>query len=136
MNRPFRITATMLFTAITFLVAGELASGTHPEFVAMMAGTMLCIAVTFNLLGGLKTISGIGFTGFALCTIVISQFAKVLFFEAADKNLEAPYLTIKVYLVCLLYTSITTQLPGFISAAPHRKMPVSQLRRRQLQALP
>jgi hypothetical protein len=65
----------------------------------MMAGTVFCAAVTFNLLGGLKTISGIGFTAFALGTIVISQFAKVLFFEAADKNLEAPYLTIKVYLV-------------------------------------
>ncbi len=112
MNRPFRITATMLFTAITFLVAGELASGTHPEFVAMMAGTMLCIAVTFNLLGGLKTISGIGFTGFALCTIVISQFAKVLFFEAADKNLEAPYLTIKVYLVFYFFIMMGTFVYG------------------------
>ena len=92
----------MLFTAITILVAGELASGTQPEFVAMMAGTITCIAVTFNLLGGLRTIAGIGFTGFALCTIVISQFAKVVFFEAADKNLEAPNLTIKVYLVFYL----------------------------------
>ena len=99
MNRPFKITAGMLFAAVTFLVAGELISGTAPEFVAMMAGTIFCIAITFNLLGGFKTISGIGFTGFALCTIVISQFAKVLFFEGADKNLEAPYLTIKVYLV-------------------------------------
>jgi hypothetical protein len=99
MDRPFRITAAMLFASITFLMAGELAAGTDPEFVAMMAGTMTCIAVTFNLLGGFRTISGIAFTGFALCTIVISQFAKVLFFEAADKNLEAPYLTIKVYLV-------------------------------------
>lgn len=99
MGKPFTITAGMLFTAITFLVAGELAAGTEPEFVAMMAGTMICIAVTFNILGGLRTISGIGFTAFALSTIVISQFAKVLFFEAADKNLEAPYLTIMVYLV-------------------------------------
>jgi len=37
MDRPFRITAVMLFTAITFLVAGELAAGTQLEFVAMMA---------------------------------------------------------------------------------------------------
>src|ERR1035438_3940821 len=35
MDRSFRITATMLFTGITFLVAGELAAGTKPEFVAM-----------------------------------------------------------------------------------------------------
>ncbi len=105
MDRPFRITAAMLFTGISILAAGELAAGTKPEFVVMMAGTILCAAVTFNILGGLRTISGIAFTGFALCTIVISQFAKVLFFEAADKNLEAPYLTINVYLVfysCLM----------------------------------
>jgi hypothetical protein len=105
MDRSFRISAGMMVAAVTFLVVGELASGTHPEFVAMMAGTITCIAVTFNLLGGVKTISGIGFAGFALCTIVVSQFAKVLFFEAADKNLEAPNLTIKVYLVfyfCLM----------------------------------
>lgn len=105
MDRPFSITAPMLFAAITFLVVGELAAGTQPEFVAMMAGTITCIAVTFNLLGGFKTISGIGFSAVALFTIVISQFAKVLFFEAADKYLEAPYLTIKVYLVfyfCLM----------------------------------
>jgi hypothetical protein len=119
MDRPFRISATMLFAGITFLVAGELAAGTQPEFVAMMAGTIACIAVTFNILGGLKTIGGIGFTIFALCTIVISQISKVLFFEAADKNLEAPYLTIKVYLVfyfCLMlgtfvYGRLRVRLP-------------------------
>ena len=102
----------MLFTAITFLVAGELASGTQPEFVAMMAGTIFCIAVTFNLLGGLRTIGGTGFTVFALFTIVISQFAKVLFFEAADKNLEAPDLTIKVYLVFYFSVMVGTFVYG------------------------
>jgi hypothetical protein len=102
----------MLLTAITFLVAGELAAGTQPEFVAMMAGTIACIAVTFNLLGGLRTISGIGFTGFGLCTIVVSQFAKVLFFEAADKNLEAPDLTIKVYLVFYFCVMVGTFVYG------------------------
>jgi hypothetical protein len=112
MDKPFRITAEMLFIGITILVAGELAAGTQPEFVVMMAGTILCAAVTFNLLGGLRTISGIGFTGFALCTIVISQFAKVLFFEAADKNLEAPYLTIKVYLVFYFSMMIGTLAYG------------------------
>ncbi len=102
----------MLFAAVIFLVTGELASGTQLEFVAMMAGTITCIAVTFNLLGGIKTISGIGFTAFALCTIVISQFAKVFFFEAADKNLEAPNLTIKVYLVFYFCVMVGTFVYG------------------------
>src|ERR1019366_5085640 len=112
MDRSFRISAAVLSTGITFLVVGELLAGTRPEFVAMMAGTITCIAVTFNLLGGLKTISGIGFTAFALCTIVISQFAKVLFFEAADKNLEAPYVTIKVYLVFYFCLMVGTFIYG------------------------
>ena len=119
MKRPFRITVPILLAAVAFLVAGELATGTRLEFVAMMAGTITCIAVTFNLLGGLRTISGIAFTGLGLCTIVISQFAKIFFFEAADKNLEAPNVTIKVYLVfyfCLMlgtfvYGRVRIRLP-------------------------
>ena len=112
MNRPFRITPGMLFAAITFLAAGELASGTAPEFVIAMAGTVACIAVTFNLLGGLRTISGIGFTCLALFTIVVSQFAKALFFERADKNLEAPDLTIKVYFVFYFCVMLGTFVYG------------------------
>ena len=60
---------------------------------------MLCIGTTYNILGGLSTMSGIGFSAFALCTFVISQFAKVLLFEPAQSNLESPDLTIKVYFV-------------------------------------
>jgi hypothetical protein len=112
MDKPFKITAELLFAAVTFLVVGEFASGTQPEFVAMMAGTIACIGVTFNLLGGFRTISGIGFTMFALMTIVISQFAKVLLFEAADKNLEAPYLTIRVYLVFYFCMMVGTFIYG------------------------
>ncbi len=62
-----------------------------------MALCLMSIGITYNMLGGISTISGILFSVFALRTIVISQFAKVLLFEAADKNLEAPELTISIY---------------------------------------
>jgi len=97
--REFQVSPLVLLTSVLVLAAGELASGTGLYFVAMMAVAMISIGVTFNLLGGLRTFSGIIFTGFALRTIVISQFAKVLLYERADKNLEVPQLTISIYAV-------------------------------------
>ena len=99
MPRPFKIPTSLLFATITLLAIGEITAGTNSFFVAVMAATLFCIGITYNLLGGISTISGIAFASFASCTIVISQFAKVLFFEAADKTLESPELTIKVYFV-------------------------------------
>jgi hypothetical protein len=93
------ISTAVLFSVVSLLILGEILSGTSLAFVAMMAAIMSCIAITYNLLGGVGTFSGILFTIFSLRTIVISQFAKVILFEAADKNLEAPGLTIAVYLV-------------------------------------
>jgi hypothetical protein len=49
---------------------------------------------------------------FALRTIVISQIAKVLLLEAADKNLEAPQLTISVYAVFFLSALIGVYFIG------------------------
>ncbi|MGB7171715.1 MAG: hypothetical protein WBD32_22100, partial [Acidobacteriaceae bacterium] len=81
------------------LAVGELACGTSLYFVTMMTIAMLSIGFTYNLLGGLSTFSVIIFAAFALRTIVISQFAKVLLFEAADRNLAVPGLTITIYAV-------------------------------------
>jgi hypothetical protein len=97
--REHKIPTIALMTAVSFLAVGEFVSGTSLYFIAMMVVAMLSIGVTYNLLGGLGTFSGIIFSGFALRTLVISQFAKVLLFEAADKNLEVPQLTIAIYAV-------------------------------------
>ncbi len=93
-------------------MAGELACGTSLYFVTMMFVAMLSIGVTYNLLGGLSSFSGIIFAGFALRTIVVSQFAKVLLLEAADKNLELPQLTITVYAVFYLSAMVGAFLYG------------------------
>jgi hypothetical protein len=110
--RKFSISLPALFITVSLLVVGELASATPPYFVAMMTVVMLSIGITYNLLGGLATFSGWFFTVFALRTIVVSQFAKVLFFEAADKNLEAPQLTISVYAVFYLSLMVGVFLFG------------------------
>ena len=102
----------MLFGSLAFLVIGELACGTSLYFAAMMSVAMLSIGVTYNLLGGLSSFGGILFAGFALRTIVISQFGKVLLLEAADKNLEVPQLTITVYAVFYLSAMLGTYVYG------------------------
>lgn len=98
----------VLFATVTILAIGEAAAGTKPTFAIYVACTLICIGVTYNILGGLSTISGIAFASFASCTIVISQFAKVILMEAADKTLESPELTIKVYFVFYLCILIGT----------------------------
>jgi hypothetical protein len=90
---------------VGILAVGELAAGTNPYFVTMMVIAVFSACVTYNTLGGLGTISGIGFTYFALSTLVISQVGKVILFEPADQNLDVPQLTITVYAVfyfCLM----------------------------------
>lgn len=102
MIRAFKLSPFVICTTVSLLVIGELASGTSLYFAAMMAIAMLSIGIAYNLLGGLATFGGMMFTSFALRTIVISQFAKVLLFEAADKNLEVPQLTISIFAVFYL----------------------------------
>ena len=119
MLRSFKIPTLVLFTTVALLAAGEVLTGTQLEFAAFVAGTLLCIGVTYNILGGLSTISGIAFAGFAGSTIVISQFAKVILDEPANIPLESPDLTIEVYFVfylCVLigtfvYSNVRVRLP-------------------------
>ncbi len=97
MLRAYKIPTELLFGSITLLIVGELACGTNLYFVTMMALAMLSIGVSYNVLGGLGTLSGILFSTFALRTLVISQIGKVFVFEPANLNLEAPMLTITMY---------------------------------------
>jgi len=108
MVKPLKIPSTIIFVTVALLAAGEVATGTQPIFAAYMAATLICIGVTYNLLGGIGTISGIAFSTFAASSIVISQFAKVILREPADKPLESAALTIKIYFVFYLCVMIGT----------------------------
>jgi len=88
----------ILFIGATLFI-GEISSGTSLYFAAMATSAVSFACITYNILGGLGSISGIAFTRLALSTIVISQFGKVLTFERADTNLDVPRLTITVYAV-------------------------------------
>jgi hypothetical protein len=110
MLNPHKISPFTLLAAVAFLALGELLAGTRLSFVAMMSTAMICIGITYNILGGIGTMGGMFFSAFALGTLVISQFAKVFFFEAADRNLEAPQLTIEIYMIFYLCVMIGTFL--------------------------
>jgi hypothetical protein len=101
MLKPYKIPTPLLVVTVALLAGGEILTDTKPLFAAFMAATLICIGITYNILGGVSSISGIAFAGFASCTIVISQIAKVILMEPADKTLESADLTIKVY--CLFY---------------------------------
>jgi hypothetical protein len=120
MLKPYRIPTVLLVATVALLTVGEIATGTEPLFAAFAAATLICIGITYNILGGVSTISGIAFAGFASCTIVVSQFAKVILMEPANRPLESPELTIKVYFLfyfCILvgtsvYCRLRVTLPG------------------------
>src|ERR1700683_3021074 len=99
MAKRFLLSPLLIVGFVTALAIGELGSGTSPYFVTMMAIAVLSACVTYNTLGGLGRIAGIGFIGFVLGTLIISQVLKVVLFERADQNLDVPQLTITVYAV-------------------------------------
>ncbi|MGA2050323.1 MAG: hypothetical protein ABSG96_21690 [Terracidiphilus sp.] len=108
MLKPYKIPTVLLVAAVALLAVGEIATGTEPLFAAFVAGTLICIGITYNILGGVSSISGIAFAGFSASSIVISQFAKVILMEPANRPLESPELTIKVYFLfyfCLMVGS-------------------------------
>ena len=112
MLKQYKIPITVVFGAVFFLAIAQIATGTAVPFAMEVAGTLICIGLTFNILGGISSVGGIAFMGFAASTIVISQFAKVLFLEPAQKNLEAPDLTIQVYFVFFLSVLVGTFVFG------------------------
>lgn len=114
MNRRFTLSPLVILGVVNFLILGELVSGTSLYFVGMMAVAVVSVCLTYNLLGGLGTIGGIAFTSLALNSLIISQFAKVAMFEAADLNLRAPDLTISVYAVFYFSLLVGTFLFGWI----------------------
>jgi hypothetical protein len=84
---------------VCLLAVADLSTGTSPHFVLMMSVAVSSACVTYNLLGGVGTISGIGFAGFAGGTLLVSQIGKAILFERPDQGLNAPELTISVYAV-------------------------------------
>ncbi|MGA7521774.1 MAG: hypothetical protein WBW84_04795 [Acidobacteriaceae bacterium] len=107
-SAKFILSPSILLSLACALIAGELISGTNLYFVSMVTIAFVSACLTYNLLGGLGTMSGIAFSRFALSTFIIAQFGKVILFEPADKNLDVPNLTITVYAIYFLSLMLGT----------------------------
>jgi hypothetical protein len=92
----------VILTSVLVIAFAQLAEGTELYYTAMMAVTLFCIGIIYNMLEGLSTLSGIAFTAMALRWVVISQIAKIAVFQPADKYLDNPSLTVSVYAVFLV----------------------------------
>jgi hypothetical protein len=118
--RAFRIPPLVLCVTVIGLALAQVFEGTDLYFAAMMAVTLLSTGLIYNMLGGLSSLSGITFAGMALRWVVISQIAKIIFLQPANKYLERPDLTASVYalfFVCLVagiffYRNLHVRLPG------------------------
>lgn len=114
MSIAHKIPLIVLLPVVLVVALGELAAGTGLYFVAMVAIALLSAGLTYNMLGGIGTISGIGFCAFALNGLVSSQFAKVLLFQPADQGLNVPQLTITVYTVYYVSLMVGVFLFGWM----------------------
>jgi len=97
MIRKITLSPLVIFASVTLIFTGELVSGTNLYFASMASLAILFCCLTYNMLGGMGSISGIAFARFALSTLVISQIGKVLVLERADQNLDTPLVVISVY---------------------------------------
>lgn len=103
-GRRYLIPLPWLVCATIVLAVGELVVGTAPIFIPLVSACVLLCGLTYNVFGGACTFAGIIFAQFALRTIVLSQVVKVAIAEPAEKYLEAPILTITVYVA--FYASV------------------------------
>lgn len=132
-RRAFKIPLPALFLTVACLFMGELACGTDLYFAAMMAVTVCAAGITYNILGGLSTFSGMLYAMIAAGTVVISQFVKILLRQPADSHLADPALTATVYaifFVATLFGSFTfrqIRLPLPHPAEPETELQTSSL---------
>ena len=98
---PTRVSGRALFIFAATLFALQLASGTGAGFAMTIFAFIMLSGFAFNLTGGLSTVTGTGMTMLACKIVVVSQIAKIFFWQPADSHLEIPQTTALVLLVGL-----------------------------------
>lgn len=88
-------------TAMLTLLTLQLASGTMPAFALLMTLFCLLTYLAIKQAGGLATVTGLCIFCLAFQNVLISQIAKVAFWDPADHKLIQPLTTVGVY-VCAM----------------------------------
>ena len=87
-----------LFVAALLLLVLQLLSGTGPVYALLVFALLAVSYAAVSWAGGLETLFGIAIAYLLLQNVLISQIAKVYFWEAADSGLRQPVTTLGVYL--------------------------------------
>lgn len=90
---PTRFNLTIPVAAAIVLFIGQLISGTSFVFSALIFMYILYLLLSVNNLGGMTTLSGFCIVMMGIKIVVISQIAKLLFWQPADRFLEVPEIT-------------------------------------------
>lgn len=115
---PRAIGLRPLAAVVAGLLLLQLASGTDPVFALLVSVFVILTGVTFNVSGGLTTVTGLGITAVAVKTVIFSQLVKIAFWQPADSYLEAPLHTMAV-----LDIGLASMLLGIMAAGPRIRRP-------------
>jgi len=98
---PSHLPMRRVIAAAFVLLVLQLLSGTELIFAQLIFLFVVLAGLTANLLGGIRTLPGFCLTMIALKLVLVSQVAKVVFWEAADHNLKQPRTTAAVLVLGL-----------------------------------
>lgn len=96
----FRLTIPLAAAAVLFAV--QLMSGTDLVFSTLIFLYILLLLLSVNNVRGLATLSGFCIAMMGIKIVVISQIAKLIFWQPADSLLEVPDVTAGVLLVSMV----------------------------------
>ncbi len=99
----------------------QLLQGTDPYFTFLNVIFFVLWGASVKACGGVKTLTGAAVGYLGLQHVVISQFAKILFWQRPDTPLLLPHLTMEVYVVGIFATllaCLTARLGCFTKVRP------------------
>ena len=99
-----------LLGAALLLLVLQLLSGTGAIYALLVFALLLTTYFAVRWAGGLQTLFGIAIFYLLLQNVLISQIAKVCYWEAADTRLRQPIITLGVYVVGMISISVGVRL--------------------------
>jgi hypothetical protein len=110
------------YSAMLLLLTLQLLSGTSIEFALLVSVFCLLVYASIMACGGLLTLPGLVILTMAVQHILVSQIAKLYFWQPADTNLVCPMETMLVYDIGMVGLYFGCLLSGRVAA--WRKKPV------------
>jgi hypothetical protein len=98
---PERVSLTPVIVFAIVLCTLQIYQGTAPLFSLCSFLFIIVAAIAFNVAGGITRPSGAYILSFAVLAVIVGLTWKAVVGEPADSNLQAPMVTIEVYLASM-----------------------------------